>query len=211
MSPSSRVPLLLLTALATLPANAGRRDRKQIAEEAAESSQEASTSAQGIPALAKILAEAEWDVTPEMSGIFAPGAIFEQTSKGHQLWSNTCIEAKPQAFPYVAMEMTSALQGGVQVQVGVGSVGASAKLLRKVSFGTPDQITIPKASLRLSQSCVELLEEGAHQGLDLSAFYLIKEVLSAQIRGCEEWDLGASGSVLGLGSADLGASRSCQV
>lgn len=79
-------------------------------------------SAAEIPALANLLAKAGWTPTPELSGVFRAGSIFETTAIGHRSLADNCIAAAPRESTYTAAELVTSLQAGVAVGRGEAEI-----------------------------------------------------------------------------------------
>ncbi len=206
MSPP-RASLLLIAALVTLPAQAGRRDRKAIEEETQRSP---AASASDIPALDDLLQRAGWQPTPELSGAFKAGGIFTETMLGHQIALDDCFETEPTESTYTATEIVTNLQAGVSVKVGAGEFGASGGLMKKIKFSTPVHAAIPTLRLKPSEKCrAELSEAGQTGMLDLAKTYVVKEVLTAQIAEQTCGRVDAHGAFAVLGQADAELSMAC--
>ncbi len=165
------------------------------------------TSASEIPALAELLSKAGWQPTPELSGVFEAGAIFEQTAQNHALLATNCIAATPVESTYTSTELVSSLQAGVSVRAGLASVAASGSLVKKVKFGTPVQISVPTLDLFLEDACRRRLERLPKDKLDRA--YVVREVLRAEIAEQTCGRLDASGRIVGLGAADAELAAAC--
>ena len=207
MSPSSRVSLLLLVVLASIPAHARRRDRQKIEEE---TQRGPAASASDIPALDDLLRRAGWEPTPELSGAFKAGGIFTETTLGHQIALDDCFETAPTESTYTATEIVTNLQAGVSIKVGAGSFGASGGLVKKIKFSTPVHAAIPTLKLNPSETCkAALIEAGQAGRLALAKTYVVKEVLTAQIAEQTCGRVDAHGAFAILGQADAELSMAC--
>jgi formylglycine-generating enzyme required for sulfatase activity len=164
-------------------------------------------SAAEIPALAKLLEKAGWTPTPELSGVFKPGSIFEQTALGHRSLADSCIAAPPRENTYTAAEVVTSLQAGVSVGGPLVGGGGYAGIIKKVKFGTPTQVTIPLLDLELSQSCTEKLSRLPTSRIQSA--YVVQEVLKAEISEQTCGKVDARGSFVGLGAAEGEYAAAC--
>ncbi len=195
--------LLLLVTLA----EARPRDE---AEEAARRARERGpvASASEIPALAALLQKAQWEPTPELSGVFAAGALFEVTAMGHRSLATGCIAAPPQVHTYTSAELVTSLQAGVSIggPLAFGG-GAGANIVKKVKFGAPSQVSIPRLDLELTEACRVKLERMPKARIDQS--YVVQEVLKAEISEQTCGKVDASGRFVGLGAAEAELASAC--
>jgi formylglycine-generating enzyme required for sulfatase activity len=185
------------------------RGRKDEAVEAARAATDRgpAASASEIPALANLLAKAGWTPTPELSGVFKAGSIFETTALGHRPLATSCFAAQPEESTYTAAEIVSSLQAGVSVGGPLASGGAYAGIVKKVKFGTPTQVSIPGMDLELSKSCEEKLKKLPISRIQSS--YVVQEVLKAEISEQTCGKVDARGSFVGLGSAEAEYAAAC--
>lgn len=201
-------PLLALPVLLSDTSWAGRRDnlRDQVQQEA---DRGPSANAGDIPALARLLERTGWAPTPELSGAFRPGFIFQATDLGHRLQVEDCFALEPTVSTYTAAEVVTQLQAGVSVDLGAGNVGVSGGMVKKVKFGTPEQLSLPMLKLQPTEACRSMLQGAARGGLDLSSLYVVQEVLTAQIAEQTCGRVDAQGRFIALGSAELELSMAC--
>jgi formylglycine-generating enzyme required for sulfatase activity len=185
------------------------RDRKSDAEEAAKAAATRGpvASASEIPALASLLAKAGWTPTPELSGVFKAGSIFEVSGASHNLLSSSCFSTVPEESTYTAAELVTSLQAGVSVGGPLAGGGAYAGIVKKVKFGTPTQVSIPGLDLELSKSCEEKLRK-LPMGR-ISSAYVVREVLKAEISEQTCGKVDARGNFVGLGSAEAEYAAAC--
>ena len=200
-----------LLALAHLsPAHAGARKE---ASDAARAAIEDATrrgpaaSAAEIPALSNLLEKAGWTPTPELSGVFRPGSIFAVMGDSHALLAEGCISKEPQENTYTSAEMVSSMQAGVSVRAGVGKVGVSGGIVKKVKFSTPVHLSVPIIDLQLSAACFARLESLSQAQRDKA--YVVRELLRAEIAEQTCGRLNAEGRMVGLGSADAELTAAC--
>lgn len=200
--------LPLLALLLPVDAAAGRRDnlREQVEQEA---DRGPSANAGDIPALARLLERTGWAPTPELSGAFRPGFIFQATELGHRLQVEDCFELEPTVSTYTSAEVVTQLQAGVSVDLGAGNVGVSGGMVKKVKFGTPEQLSLPMLKLQPTDACRTMLQGAARGGLDLASLYVVQEVLTAQIAEQTCGRVDAQGRFIALGSAELELSMAC--
>jgi hypothetical protein len=185
------------------------RGRKDEAVDAARAAADRgpAASASEIPALANLLAKAGWTPTPELSGVFKAGSIFETTAIGHRPLATNCFAAQPEESTYTAADIVTSLQAGVSVGGPLASGGAYAGIVKKVKFGTPTQVSIPGMDLELSKSCEEKLKRLPMSRIQSS--YVVQEVLKAEISEQTCGKVDARGSFVGLGSAEAEYAAAC--
>jgi formylglycine-generating enzyme required for sulfatase activity len=167
----------------------------------------AAASAAEIPALAALLQKAQWEPTPELSGVFKPGSIFEETALGHRSLADNCIVALPRENTYTAAEVVTSLQAGVSVGGPLAGGGGYAGIVKKVKFGTPTQVTIPRLDLELTQDCRVKLAQMSKASIDQS--YVVQEVLKAEISEQTCGKVDASGRFIRLGAAEAEYAAAC--
>lgn len=197
---TSMIGMMVCTA-APSPAHAERRKK---AERSVHS--DPATSAGEIPVLAAILNKTGWLPTPELSGGFKPGDIFAVTEQGHQWQGEGCFPAEARISTYTATEVVSQLQVGVSTPV----AGADVGIHKKVKFGTPMHEALPGLSLHPTQACLSSLRNAARTS-DLSDWYLVKEVLRAEITEQTCGRLDAKGAFNPLVQADASLSTACSM
>ncbi len=190
---------------------AGRRDdADQAARQALQEASERgpAVSASEIKPLARLLEKAGWEPTPELSGVFQPGAIFQVTGASHALVARAedCVAASPQENPYTSADLVSSMQAGVSVTAGAGSAGIGGQSVKTVRFGAPVQSSLPILDLRLEPDCIEKLRLLSEE--QRAASYVVREVLRAVIAEETSGQLNAEGRVVGLGGADAGYAAS---
>jgi hypothetical protein len=162
-----------------------------------------------IPALSSLLERAGWEAAPELTGNIKPGDLFSVTSMGHQWQAEGCFATTPRQASYTQVEVTSQLSAGVRVGGGLVSGGAGGELVRKIKFGTPSHIAIAGLYLEPSEDCVALLTRAAARGTDLHRWYVVKEVLMAEIAEQVCGRVDAGGRIVGLGAADAELAMAC--
>lgn len=165
------------------------------------------TSAAEIPALAALLQKAQWEPTPELSGVFRAGSIYEVTSTGHRPLATGCFEATATSSTYTSTELVTSLQAGVSVRAGLGSGEASGSFVKKVRFATPTQLSLPTIDLELSEACLGKLRRQPAE--TLRSAYVVQEVLVAQISEQTCGRVDSSGRFVGLGSAEAELAVAC--
>jgi hypothetical protein len=162
-----------------------------------------------MPALASLLEKAGWTPTPELSGVFRAGSIFEVKELGHSLVSSSCILGRPEESTYTATELVSSLQAGVSVGWGAAAGEATAGIVKKTKFGTPTQITVPSLSMKLkpSSECGGQLKAWPKERV--FAAYVVQEVLIAEISEQTCGKVDAKGRFVGLGAAEAEYASAC--
>jgi hypothetical protein len=170
----------------------------------------AAANASDIPALAKLLEDAGWTPTPELSSGFRPGDIFRATDTGHVLEGSACFEATPRESDYTQVELVSSLQGGVSMKLAPG-IGASveAGLVKKLKFSTPMHAAIEGFDLVPTADCLSSIGRLVNQGKNPGSRYAVREVLSAQIAEQTCGRIDAEGRFAMLGQADMQLEMAC--
>ncbi len=162
-----------------------------------------------IPVLADLLQRTGWSPTPELTGTIRVGDIFATTGQGEQWQGEGCLSSTPRVSPYTQVDLTSQLESGVRVRFGLGQGGTESGISRKMRFGAPTHHALPGMALDLSPPCVETLRKMSARGADLHSWYVVKEVLMAEIteQSCGRVDAG--GSFVGLGGAEVELAQAC--
>lgn len=162
-----------------------------------------------IPVLADLLQRTGWSPTPELTGTIRVGDIFATTGQGEQWQGEGCLSSTPRVSPYTQVDLTSQLESGVRVRFGLGQGGTESGISRKMRFGAPTHHALPGMALDLSPPCVETLRKMSARGADLHSWYVVKEVLMAEIteQSCGRVDAG--GSFVGLGGAEVELTQAC--
>jgi hypothetical protein len=201
MDPLTRTSLLFAAWMLPLSAQASKRDR--LGANAAPSA-----SASEIPALAKLLEKAQWEPTPELSGVYRAGHVFEVTELGHRPLTTSCIEATPSESPYTAADLIVSLQSGVRMG-GLGARGeVTGEVVKKIKFGTPVQESIPTLELVLTPQCASRLQRTLSKDR-IAQSYVVQEVLRAEIAEQTCGRVDASGRIVGLGASETELSVAC--
>jgi len=173
---------------------------------AATAIQPAASAADIVP-LATLLDKAGWKPTPELSGIFSPGAVFLPGDTGHSVMVRSCFDTAPFESTYTAAEIVTQLQAGVELRVGMFKVGGGGTIVKKTKFGTPIHTSIERLAMMPSDGCLDMLSRAKAD--DLEVMYVIQEVLSATITEQTCGRVDANGRFVGLGSAEAELSRAC--
>jgi hypothetical protein len=161
-----------------------------------------------VPALSKLLERTGWVPTPELTGNIRVGDVFASTSRGQQWQAEGCMDAQPRSAPYTEVEVSMQLQLGVSVRVGLIRAGADTNLTKVIRFGEPEHQSLPGLGLALNDTCKGLLAGQVERGVDLRSWYIVKEVMVAEItqQTCGEVD--ANGRFVAFG-AGTDLAQSC--
>lgn len=165
------------------------------------------TRAADIPVLAALLAQAQWEPTPELSGVFRAGSIYEVTATGHRPLATGCFAATPTISTYTSTELVTSLQAGVSVRAGLGSGEASGSFVKKVRFATPTQQSLSTIDLELSEDCLGRLRRQRPE--TLAGAYVVQEVLVAQISEQTCGRVDSAGRFVGFGAAEAEYAAAC--
>ncbi len=165
-------------------------------------------SAAEIPALAKLLDKAGWEATPELSGVFKTGSVFQEDGATHSLMVRSCFEGEEVQDTYTSAEVVTQLQAGVRVKFGLASVKGSGELVKKVKFGTPVHATLERLAMVPTPACRKMLDQVGL--MELETMYAVQEVLSAEIAEQTCGRIDAKGSFVGLGAAEAELSMACK-
>ena len=166
----------------------------------------ATASASDIPALAALLDKAGWLSTPELSGAFKPGDIFAVTDQGHQWQGAGCFAVEPRISTYTSTEVVSQLQMGVRTPL----MGVQSGLAKKLKFSTPMHEAIPGMGLTPTAECNRALNQAA-EARDISQWYVVKEVLRAEIAEQTCGKVDARGTFNPFVQADASLASACSV
>jgi hypothetical protein len=166
-----------------------------------------STNAADIPPLAKLLDEAGWTPTPELSGVYKAGSIFQVTGSSHALMIRDCFQAEATEDTYTAMEVVTQLQAGVRVRAGLFGARSEGEIIKKLSFSTPVHHTLERLSMEPTPDCQAKL--GKTTADDRQDMYAVQEVLTAAIAEQTCGRVTAEGRFVGLGAAEAELSQAC--
>ena len=163
-----------------------------------------------LPELATILESAGWAMSPELSGAYKIGDIYDDAT--NRLWAEgeRCFAASPRESPYTSVDVRRTLQGGVRVSNIVGTVGGSGELTRRMLFDAPTHTQLAGMDLNLAPDCEDALRDELDRGGDLTGRYVIVEVLAARIleQTCGTWNAKLKAFVV---SADAAVKEACAV
>jgi len=183
----------LISLLWSLPVSAGKRSRR-----AADIAP---------PALHEVLESAGWVLTPEMSGAYRPGDIYD----GVALWAlgHTCFDATVVESEFMSLEISQVLETGVRLDVSVVGVSGGVGLTKKMIFDSPRLFQLPRRELVANADCSSDLAQLEASRPDVSRVYVITEVLAAKVQKqvCGSYDAGAGYFRI---SADVKLQESCQ-
>ncbi len=168
-----------------------------------------SASAADIPELERLLEDAGWTPTPELSGAFKVGHVFRPTELGHRTVIEACFDIEPSVNTYTAAELVTSLQTGVRLRMGAGSVGSRGAIERKVRFGTPSHVLIPELALQPTEACAAQLQQAVVRGWNLSEMYVVQEALIASIDEQTCGRIDSTGRFVGLGEAEGELAQAC--
>ncbi len=147
-----------------------------------------------------------WELAPEFSSAYLPGAVIHRQGRADTLWAEPgkCTTLTPTEKAYTSQEVSTSLQTGVEV----GSwADVSAEVEFVYSFENPTHMVVPKRELTLSKDCIDELLLDQDRGMELEDIYVVSETLLAEFlqRTSVSTEGGAGFSEIG---ANLGASRS---
>ena len=162
-----------------------------------------------IPELASLLERTGWTPTPELSGAFQVGHVFSPTDTGHRLQLRDCFTAVPEVSAYTGTEIVRQLHAGVRLKAGSVGIQASASLVKKLRFETPEHHAIPALALKPTAECSDILAAAGSSGADLSQMYAVQEVLLARIEEQTCGKVDAKGNFVVLGSAEAELTAAC--
>ncbi len=158
-----------------------------------------------MPVLSRLLDNAGWTATPELSGVFRVGRIFKDDGTGHSLMVRECFAAEAGSDPYTSAEVVSKMQAGVRVNLGVKVEGTASRETR-ASFGVPVHHTLERLAMVPTDECAAMLATAPAGELD--QMYAVQEVLTAVIKEQSCGRIDASGTfVVAKAEAEIG--RTC--
>jgi hypothetical protein len=159
-----------------------------------------------LPELAKLLEGAGWEMTPDMSGAYRPGDVYDRVRNQRVASSAECFDVKPTESPYTSMEVTRSLEAGVRMNVVVAGGRAGLGITKKIVFDDPRHRQISRLLLEPSDSCVAAIDKQRVNGVDTREWFIITEVISAMIQKqeCGSYDAKAGAFTLS-GEVDIQA------
>jgi hypothetical protein len=165
------------------------------------------TNVSQIPSLARLLGEAGWEPTPELSGVFKVGSLFLDDGQTHRLMVRDCFEGIEGADTYTSAEVVSQLVAGVRVNAGMGRLSVEGGITKKVTFGAPVHHTLERLAMHPTPACVAMLHGVKEE--EIEGMYAIQELLTAEIAEQTCGRIDASGSFVGLGSGEAELAKAC--
>ena len=148
-----------------------------------------------VQTLEQTLTEAGWTMTPERSASYTVGDIYSRTSNTPIAFKDDCFDAEPRENAYTSLEVVQAMKAGTRIPLGVARFKAEGMEYKQLKFAEPYMTELAEMHLRPSQTCQRFLANRQ----DLADLFVIKAVLSAEVKEqlCRSID-GAAGA-LGLG------------
>lgn len=204
----SSVPALAIAVL--FASGAWARPRLEVEEDEereGEAAGDLAATSADIPALSDLLKRSKWEPTPELSGVFKAGTIFEKTTMGDRPLATGCFSVTAEESTYTSAELVTTLQAGVSVSGPLLRGDVHAGIVKKVKFATPVQVSIPGIDLQLTATCEAKLTRLPKERIDAS--YVVQEVLRASISEQTCGRIDAEGRMIGLAKAEAEYAEAC--
>lgn len=139
-------------------------------------------SASAMPELGKLLETAGWEMTPDMSGAYRVGDLYDRVSNQRVAQASECFDAEVTESPYTSMEVTRSLEAGVRMNVVVAGVRAGMGVTKKITFDDPSHHQVSRLQLTPKPACEEAINKQRAGGADTTGWFIITEVISAMIQ-----------------------------
>jgi formylglycine-generating enzyme required for sulfatase activity len=165
------------------------------------------SSASEVPALAQLLEKAGWKATPELSGVFKPGHVFQVTTYGHQLLAASCSGGVVEENSYTGADIVTSFNAGVAVSALGFRSNMEGELVKKVKFDVPVQLSIARLDLEPTAACRAKLNKLSSR--DLESSYMIQEVLRAKVAEQTCGRVDGQGRFVGLTTVDSELAMAC--
>ncbi len=120
-----------------------------------------------------------WELAPEFSSAYLPGAVIHRQGRADALWAEPgkCTTLKPSEKAYTSHQVSTSLESGVAVGTWAD---VSAEVEFVYSFENPTHMVVPKRELTLSKDCIDELLLDQDRGMDLEDIYVVSETLLAE-------------------------------
>lgn len=156
------------------------------------------------PSLERLVSEAGWTPTPELSGAFQAGAVFEQNGVAQRPWAaaGTCMTKEVTSFSYAEQTINRTLGAGVTF---AKMAGADLDSEFELKFGAPSHRSVPLGA-SLTDECRTRLILERDRGRDLANFYVVTDSLEAVVKESRSLSSNASLAEGVIPQAPVGAS-----
>jgi hypothetical protein len=154
-----------------------------------------------VPALEEVLVAAGWTMTPERSATYTVGDIYNRSTNTPVAFKADCFSAEAREAAYTSLEVIQAMKAGARVPLGVARFKAEGMQYKQLKFAEPYMSELADMHLVPNDACRQFLAGRP----DLADLFVIKAVLSAEVKEqlCRSLEVGA-------GALGLGASGSMQ-
>ena len=150
------------------------------------------------------LVAAGWTMTPERSASYTVGDIYSRTTNTPVAFKDDCFDAEPRENAYTSLEVVQAMRAGSRVPLGVARFKAEGMEYKQLKFAEPYMTELADMHLRPNENCQQFLADRT----DLADLFVIKAVLSAEVKEQLCRSLDGSAGALGFG-ASAGVQQEC--
>ena len=154
--------------------------------------------------LEETLVAAGWTMTPERSASYTVGDIYSRTTNTPVAFKDDCFDAEPRENAYTSLEVVQAMRAGSRVPLGVARFKAEGMEYKQLKFAEPYMTELADMHLRPNENCKQFLAGRT----DLADLFVIKAVLSAEVKEQLCRSIDGSAGALGFG-ASAGAQQEC--
>jgi TolA-binding protein len=157
-----------------------------------------------IPALEATLVAAGWTMTPERSASYNVGDIYSRSTNTPVAFKAKCFDAEPRENAYTSLEVVQAMKAGARVPLGIARFKAEGMEYKQLKFAEPYMTELADMDLVLKDKCQKFLASRK----DLADLFVIKAVLSAEVKEQLCRSIDAAAGALGFG-ASAAAQQEC--
>jgi hypothetical protein len=157
--------------------------------------------------LEEVLTAAGWTMTPERSSTYTVGDIYDRRTNTPVAFRVDCFEAEPREGVYTSYEVVHAMKAGAKIPLGVSNFKAEGMRFKKLQFAEPYMTELADMHLVPNDTCTTFL-----RSLDsgLKDLFVIKAVLSAEVKEQICSTLDTSTGIRGLGGASASSQQQCE-
>ena len=157
-----------------------------------------------VPALEATLVAAGWTMTPERSASYTVGDIYSRSTNTPVAFKADCFEAEPRENAYTSLEVVQAMKAGARVPLGMARFKAEGMEYKQLKFAEPYMTELADMHLLPNEKCQKFLASRS----DLADLFVIKAVLSAEVKEQLCRSIDAAAGALGFG-VNAAAQQEC--
>jgi formylglycine-generating enzyme required for sulfatase activity len=157
-----------------------------------------------VPALEATLVAAGWTMTPERSASYTVGDIYSRATNTPVAFKADCFDAEPRENAYTSLEVVQAMKAGARVPLGMARFKAEGMEYKQLKFAEPYMTELADMHLLPNDKCQKFLASRK----DLADLFVIKAVLSAEVKEQMCRSIDAAAGALGFG-ASASAQQEC--